>query len=381
MFGQPVITASPRTIAAVLTAVALATGGPPARSDAAPSDITPAVQGGADLWSGEWLAEGQNTEGGTISTFGVITFELVEQGGNDVNVCLHDEEGNLHYAGSYEYGGGGTVSGCSDEAGTLYGKYFSKNYFTVGGTWGHFFIEREGDSWEGCYSPPTDNPRGTECTLEWRGEREAEGCEASGSSRAASRSGTRSARATTASPAATSKELARPDPIEGVWLHCRGETRVTPGAVDGSFLGTTVHNMSFPGCKPDYPANATVWDIAVEASTPNSTLYRGTFECGGVRRPATWEVFPQAEPMPDVMHLCPTDAGPESCSDFIRNEPASRRFQMTLSDGRPDKPMNAVATDRDGNVIPKHSLYLTTTAELKNGGFRALWDTEGARFN
>jgi pimeloyl-ACP methyl ester carboxylesterase len=99
----------------------------------------------------------------------VITFELVEQGGNDVDVCLHDEQGNLHYAGSYEYGGGGTVSGCSDETGTLYGKYFSKDYFTAGGTWGQFLIEMEGNSWEGCYSPPTDDPGGTECALRWRG--------------------------------------------------------------------------------------------------------------------------------------------------------------------------------------------------------------------
>ena len=159
MFRQPVITASPRKVAAILMAVALATAGLSAPSDATPSRPTSPVGNATDVWSGEWLAEGQNTEGGAFSTFGVITFELVEQGGNDVNVCLHDEEGNLHYAGSYEYGGGGTVSGCSSEQNVLYGKYFSKNYFTAGGTWGQFFIEMDGESWKGCYSPPTDNPR------------------------------------------------------------------------------------------------------------------------------------------------------------------------------------------------------------------------------
>jgi hypothetical protein len=139
--------------------------------------------------------------------------------------------------------------------------------------------------------------------------------------------------------------------------------------------------MSFPGCKPDYLADDDVWDITVEASTPNSTLYRGTFDCGGVKRQATWEVFPNANPMPDAMDLCPTNAGSEPCASFIRNDQASRRFGVTLSDGRPNMPMNAVGLDTKGNVTPKHALYLTTTAELKKGGFRTMWDPVVDRFD
>ena len=156
---------------------------------------------------------------------------------------------------------------------------------------------------------------------------------------------------------------------------------MTPGAVEGSFVGRAGHNMSFPGCRPDYVVGDIIWDITVEASTPNSTLYRGTYECAGARRPATWEVFPKPYPSQDEMQLCRTDAGPDPCTDLVRNAEASRRFRVTLTDGRPNKPMNAVATDIDGDVTPRHALYLTTTGDLNNFGFRAEWDPEGEKFD
>jgi hypothetical protein len=380
MFRQPVISASPRKIAAVLTAVALATAGLSARSDAGPSRTTSAIQEGTDVWSGDWLAEGQDTEGGPFYTFGVITFELVGPAEFDVDETC--DQGELLYEGSYDYGGGGTVEACAFSPGSLAGEYYSRDYFTSG-VWGQFLIEMEGGSWEGVYSPPTDNPLGVPATLKWRGKRaETNACEAPGESQAGSRpSGSGSARTRTARLAETSKELARPDPIEGVWLHCAGEVRVTPvPGRDGSFVGTAVRKMSFPGCTTDYVANADIWDLTGEASTPNSTLYRGTFVCDGANRQATWEVFPKASPTPDAMELCPTDAGSESCTSLIRNEPASRRFRVTLTDGRPNKPMNAVMTDKDGHIIPNHPLYLTTTAELKNAGFRALWGDGSQHF-
>ncbi|MGH2729924.1 MAG: hypothetical protein ACRDJI_04875, partial [Actinomycetota bacterium] len=390
MFRESVVVGSTRRVVGVLAAAALAMPGlfVADRSDAAPAPPT-FLQQATDQWSGEWLAEGQNQEGGTFHTFGVITFELLGPAEFDVDaVC---EQGDLLYEGSYEYGGGGTVSGCSYEPDVLAGDYFNNGGNVNCGppdcSWGQFLIEMEGGSWEGVYSPPTTNPAGVPATLEWRGKRpDTQSCEEPparkpGTARArggASGSGDLTMRK--ARLAETSTELARPFPIEGSWYLCPTGVRVTPGTQDGTFVGTTVGRGGFSGCDTDYGADVKVWEMTIESSTPSSTVYRGTYLCDGGQRPATWEVFPDDKVSSDTVKLCPTETGSGSCSELVRTERASRRFRVTLN-GNPNEPMNAVDVDKDGNITPRNLLYLTTTAELKNVTFGALWNVSGDRFH
>ena len=376
VFREFVVTGSARKLAALGAAVALGITSAPfvaSRSDAAPARSNFLMQA-TDVWSGDWQVEGQNQQGGPFTTFGVITFELVDEGGNDVNVCLHDEPGNLHYAGSYDYGGGGTVSGCSSETGTLYGKYYSQNYFTSGGTWGAFLIEIEGDSWSGCYSPPSDNPLGTECTLQWRGERaETQTCEAPTSNQTRT---TRKARF-----AQTPKELARPFPIEGDWAICGQDVRVTPGSADGSFVGTALGPFEFRFCSTSYVAGQQIWNLTIQETTPTSTLYEGTATCDGEERFASWQVTLGDRPSSDTLRFCAaTPTGGEDCFDHFRTKQASRRFRVTLN-GNPNEPMNAISVDRNGGITPGHPLYLTTNGTMTNVGFNALWHAKEEKFH
>jgi hypothetical protein len=404
-----------RRVAALLAAGTLAASGllAPAPSDAAPIGVESlALQDLPDRWTGDWLLKGQIDDnrdevadnGGRFVEFGVITLQKVigaaaeaaineeaDTGGSFfTGTCLREisdgAEGHV-YRGSYEFGTGGSLWGCADDS--LEGLEVYIHYHGNDGGHGEILVKWEAgnpQTFFGDYGPPHFDPQ-----LHWaeylkiRGTKvKSQRCEAPDSAASTLRAPVRSRNShsptTTARLAETPTELARPFPIEGVWRLCGQDIEVRPGTEEGTFVGAAFGGtIGFLGCDTVHQQGIKIWDIRIESSTPTSTHYGGTFDCEGERQ-AKWEVVLHDEDVTkDRLYFCFAEPAPpaQGCELLNRRGPATRRFDMTLT-------MNAIGRHasgkKKGEVTPAHPSYVTTTAELNDGGFDGRWHGGQDRF-
>jgi hypothetical protein len=133
-------------------------------------------------WSGAWDVSGQTAVGGPVGHFGTFRLAHVDRASavselteivhgsqnSQLGFCVQQGASADVYVGSYKYGGGGRIIGCT-KGDTLHGQFVNSGGVQTGG-WGYFVITlATPTTFSGSYSLPTTNAFEYGPVVQWKG--------------------------------------------------------------------------------------------------------------------------------------------------------------------------------------------------------------------